>query len=200
MNFYLWDIMPWAYLPHSAKVDFALLIAGIKPNLRVILDHPAKVYSPLKNLLKSHIVHNHNDVLYIADNLEVVRKLVKIDNDHMPHEIEFGCLLGYPKCCSEKIKVIGESDIDTYNDDFNQKVERFSLLDISLYNHGIGLISHVPCSIDCEPSLRQAHQFYQSLRITVGSEKFCVWRNEIINYFSQNEYNHPYKIEKVFRR
>ena len=83
--------MPWAYLPHSAKVDFALLIAGIKPNLRVILDHPAKVYSPLKNLLKSHIVHNHNDVLYIADNLEVVRKLVKIDNDHMPHEIEFGC-------------------------------------------------------------------------------------------------------------
>lgn len=190
-------MIPWEYLPHSAKVDFSLLIIGIKPNLRIILEHPTEVYYPLKKLLNNHIVHCHNNVIYIAKKLTIAKRLAKIDNDHMPHEIEFGCLLGYPKCCTEKIKFIGENNIDIYNEIFNNKVDKFSLLDISMYRHGLGLVCHVPCSIDCSPSLRQAYQFYKSLKVRVGSESFCVWQNDMINYFSQNvENNHTVWLKK----
>ncbi len=66
---------------------------------------------------------------------------------------------------------------------FNEKVERHSLLDISQYSNGIGLISHVPCSTSCKYSKRLAYQFYQSLKKVVGSQNFCLWRDEIVNYF-----------------
>ena len=176
-----WDNIPWEGLPKSVMVDLGRYLLKHKDALRFHLDSP--VDATFRNMNISGFLRVFKGMVYIARTPLILAKLVHTDNDNFPHELSLGKILGYPVCCVEKIRIIGENFIDDYNNEFNREVEKHSLLDISLYSSGLGLISHVPCSTSCEPSMRQAYEFYQSLKDAIGSQKFCVWRDDTLDYF-----------------
>ncbi|MFN6415673.1 MAG: DUF483 domain-containing protein [Pseudomonadota bacterium] len=175
-----WDALHLEELPKSVMVDLGRYLFGHKPALR--FSYPAA--GSFMSISVPGFVKIFKGMIYIARDQLNLDLLTEVDNDIFPHEILFGEMLGYPKCCVEKIANLGENFIDDYNDEFNKKVKRHSLLDISQYSNGIALISHVPCSMSCQSSLQQADQFYKSLEFATGSRDFCSWRDSVIYYFS----------------
>lgn len=175
-----WDTLHLEKLHGSVMVDFGRYLFGYKPALRFCC--PA--IGNLGDIDVPGFVKVFKGMIYVARDRLNLDLLVEIDNDVFPHESLFGQLLGYPKCCVEKIANLGESFIDDYNYEFNKKVKKHSLLDISQYSNGVALISHIPCSVSCKSSLRQANKFYRSLKSASGSRGFCSWRNNIMCYFS----------------
>ena len=183
MNLHFWDKIPWGLLPSSAKVDITLLLLGIKPSLRLILQS-SLAYLSLKEILTTHRVAYYQDALYVAPNLTLLSQLIQTDNHLMPHEIKLGQLLGYPLCCCQHTAEIGEQNIDVYNRAYSANCRLNSLLDISLYENGISLISHVPCHNKCLFSLHQARSFYKKLKSSQGSPQFNEWRNRLLDYYT----------------
>lgn len=178
-----WDSIPWEQLPGSIKIDFASYLLSCKNAVRFCSEPSYLAIDAFYNMKVPGFLRVFQGMVYIANDQRTLDRLIEADNDNLPHEVTLGRILRYPKCCTEKIGVLGENCIDDYNREFNEKVERHSLLDISQYSNGIGLISHVPCSTSCKYSKRLAYQFYQSLKKVVGSQNFCLWRDEIVNYF-----------------
>lgn len=85
-------------------------------------------------------------------------ELLHLDRRVAPHEYELGLMLGYPRCCAATIAEIGEREIDERSSiaarwGFSPP---YHLINPGMYAHGAALISHVPCTPSCEPSLRIA--------------------------------------------
>ena len=180
-----WDALDLRELPKSVMVDYGRYLFGYKPALRFCCP-------PTGNFVSINVpgfVKVFKGMIYIARDHFNLNLLAEADNNILPHETLFGEMLGYPKCCVEKIASLGEIFIDPYNHVFNKKVKKHSLLDISQYSNGVALISHVPCSISCQASLQQANQFYISLKSASGSQSFCSWRDNVTCYFSDKSKN-----------
>ena len=187
MNF--WDICMGEFCPESSKVDVGRYILKHKHALRFPLKK-ASLIRKLDDLAFPGFFKVFEGMLYIARTPLMLDNLIKTDNDIFPHEISLGKILGYPNCCARNIQKVGEKNIDEHNSQFNKSIQKRSFLDISRYTQGVGLISHVPCSPSCKISLRQAYEFYCSLKNAVGTQKFCDWRNDVIKYFAYSE-KHP---------
>lgn len=182
-NLELWNHMPWAYLPESFKVDFSLLLLNLKPSVRFV----ARVdfyLEMLQQIMSSYCIALVNNSVYISRTKNVLDRIIISDHKLTPHEKELGYLLGYPSCCCEKVESIGEYNIDLYETQFVKTVERKSLLDISHYKEGIALLSHIPCSLKCNASLKMAESFLNLIKISTNSEKpFSLWRNRLLTYY-----------------
>lgn len=180
---WLWNRIPWDDLPESAKVDFSLFLLNLKPTVRFLTESG---FSPkdLQLVMNSYHFDFVNEAIYIAKNENDLSALVISDNRCVPHEQELGSLLGYPPCCCKKIELVGESFIDMYAEQFIKTVEKRSLLDISCYKKGISLVSHIPCSPDCEPSLKIARLLLNFIRTAAGYEEpFELWRKRLLTYY-----------------
>lgn len=85
-------------------------------------------------------------------------ELLELDRRFASHEYELGLMLGYPRCCAATIAEIGEREID----DRASVASRwhfsppYHLINPDGYAYGAALISHVPCTPSCAPSLRIA--------------------------------------------
>lgn len=179
----LWSRVPWSLLPRSAKVDITLLLVGFKPAVRFIPGMVEPVLGKFTQIFLDYSVGSHEGCVYIANNQLEINKLISADSSFKPHEKEFGSFLGYPSCCCNFIANIGESFIDEYERFYNGKSPKNTLLDISNYLKGIALISHIPCSEECEPSLQIAGSFLNNIKKTQGKGLFKKWQSSLLDYF-----------------
>ena len=85
-------------------------------------------------------------------------ELLELDRRAASHEFELGIMLGYPTCCAATMAALGERHID----DRASVASRWNfappyhLINPARYAAGVALISHVPCTPSCDPSLRIA--------------------------------------------
>lgn len=183
----IWNKIPWDILPLSAKVDFCLFIARIKPALRTQVKEGKKSQHSLNSIrdLGYHSILDENGFLVISRDTHLSKTIIEVDQSRIPHAATLGVLLGYPSCCTKFIEKVGESSIDRVAEEYKKDNFRglFSLLDISQYLKGIALISHVPCSYKCKPSLTKALFIRSFIKSNKNVRGFAEWASLLNEYF-----------------
>lgn len=182
-----WNHVPWSIVPPSFQVDLCLFLAGVKPAIRTHVKHQRKIQPFLNNILDFgwHPVHDKSGFLVISKDKDLSQTIIQVDQSPPPHAIQLGCLLGYPECCSKFIEHIGEDGIDKVAEGYKRTDFKglFSFIDISSYLEGIALISHVPCSTECQPSLNIALSVYSFVKENSAVKGYNVWASSVIDYF-----------------
>ena len=183
----IWEKLPWSELPLTAKVDFCQFLGGIKPAIRTHIQNP-KYLNILTSLFQSfgwYSAYDAEGYIVTSTKERLSNRILEVDRDPFPHEVHLGTLLGYPKCCCEHIAKCGENKIDQKAQAFKREnlKEEFKLIDISLYDRGIALISHVPCSCQCVFSLQMAKLLKVFILSSDNKGNFLSWRKDIRNYF-----------------
>jgi hypothetical protein len=96
--------------------------------------------------------------LVVSRRIDQSRHLLTIDARPDDHTYSFGRALGYPHCCCKAAAAIGEGNLDHWRDEQIAKgfQGKFKAINPAGYLRGDALISHIPCSNRCVPSLRMA--------------------------------------------
>lgn len=183
-----WTSIKWQHLPASAKVDLTQFIAQIKPAIRTKL--LCKAYaSELIQLIHSYGWYFAGDgegYVVIAREKNLPKMIMDVDQSNQPHENQLGLLLGYPSCCCRFVSERGgENNIDELASK-RKKIEfkgEYTLIDVSHYLEGISLLSHVPCSYQCFPSLRIAKEMKNFIHQHKECESFSLWSSELARYY-----------------
>lgn len=171
-------------LPNSLNgsnyIDFLLLLAKLKPALRIKIDTDS-----IKNEVGEWCVSNGFAFLCNRSNYACIalaqgaaERLQQTDDSCWPHEYQLGRLLGYPECCCNKIADVGEENIDEWERVFIQRSRfegQFVLISPAGYREGRSLISHIPCSSACRPSLDIALAALRVIMDHTGNRHFCRW-------------------------
>ena len=168
-------------LPTSDYIEFLLLIAKLKPALRVNITDEAtrkKLNAWCKNY-NLFFLYNGSGYVCIATDQIYVNRLQKTDDSFKPHEYELGYLLGYPQCCCKNISYVGEKNIDEWENEFirTSKFEgEFELINPKGHREGYALISHIPCSSNCEQSLYIAKKALNIITCYKNYKYFDKWK------------------------
>lgn len=183
----IWEKIPWALFPPSAKVDLCLFLSGIKPAVRTQIQDKGHLnfLASLFSSLGWYLAYDEDGYIVIAADRNLADVTLQVDQSSLPHESQLGALLGYPKCCYEYMAQQGENKIDEVAENFKEQdlKEEYGLIDVSLYDQGISLISHVPCSPQCSPSLEVA-QFLQKFIVALEVQgSLLEWCKHIRNHF-----------------
>ena len=107
------------------------------------------------------------DDLFIAIGLDegLCQKVLKLDSSPDRHAKELGSLLGYPECCCHFAEKVKEENIDAIEKTRKGLYkEEFKLIDTFDYMRGKALISHLPCTLTCTPSLLIARKTLKFLK------------------------------------
>ncbi len=169
------------FLKPSGFIDFLLFLGALKPSLRVAVVQQQERMK-LENWCSEHdfaSVSSDVGYVYVAHEQKMAQRLQDVDDDPEPHEYELGLLLGYPECCCRHVAGIGEFNIDKWESDLSHSVKyggRFELIDPCGYSEGYSLISHIPCSTACNPSLSIAEAALQIVLHHKTSLQFHRWR------------------------
>jgi len=151
-----WKVFPWQSFVPSLKVDFALFFCGYKKVIRSrCLEGALPTESCLRKVGLKMLVDAKRYVFFATSD-SYIKEAVVLDLSTTPHEYAFGKLLGYPECCVRKMETIGESNIDEYAETFCKQDFTSPHLNIKYYSSGIALISHIPCSLECNSSHKMA--------------------------------------------
>jgi hypothetical protein len=159
--------LPTQALRASAAVDFLQFFAGTKPALRSVLTTQAEATA-----LRTWCQRAAYDFAIDADFYFCVapfagqaQTILDLDRQPEHHEYELGRALGYPSCCCRQIARLTEASIDTYAASIAswKFVGDYSLINPTGYITGDSLLSHLPCSPYCLPSLMLAKQTYTFL-------------------------------------
>lgn len=149
--------VPFGLLRPSAVVDFVLLFGCGKPAVRLLIDGDDGV-NALSDWCREvglDFAVDNSRFACVAREPGASWQILETDRLAEPHEIELGQALGYPTCCCQRIALIGESGIDAYAAEvagwhFHGNYRR---INPAGYGSGQALISHLPCSPDCDASL-----------------------------------------------
>ena len=169
---------PREELALSAGVDFLHLVFLRKPAIRFQLPEPA-VNSISQWCEAYHYYFSLDDEGFccVARRESLPYRLLEVDRRPVPHALELGQLLGYPRCCCRAIASIGERNIDeraVTAAGWNYEGE-FRLINPARYQQGCSLICHLPCSSTCSYSLAIAKR---ALRVVTAYQKhaaFSAW-------------------------
>jgi hypothetical protein len=157
--------LPREWLPSSALVDFILLFGAGKPAVRVQLINPESSAALFSWCREAGLDLAIDDDAFACISVERggARRILEIDRASEAHEIELGLALGYPSCCCTHIAAIGEADIDRYAEEVAHWcfTGPNALTNPSGYREGLALVSHIPCSVNCEPSFEIASRARQ---------------------------------------
>jgi len=160
--------LPAQWLYPSAVVDFMLLYAGAKPAVRIEL-RERKGAEPLYVWCRESELDYASDAdgfACVSAEPGVARQVLELDRSWRAHEVELGRALGYPLCCCQQVAWIGESQIDK----LARRVAHWTFtgpyarINPAGYVNGLALVSHLPCSVDCNQSLDIAEQACQFVR------------------------------------
>ena len=157
---------PW--LKPSARTDILHLAAKIRPAIRTELAFPVSqdVVRVWMRRLGWYTAIDGDDFLVASRSSTLARRILAIDRDHSPHTFRLGRALGYPTCCCRAAAGVGEQNLDAWALALAQRrfIGRFKLIDPTHYRDGKALISHIPCSRFCQPSLAMAEAALVALR------------------------------------
>ena len=158
--------IPFGLLRPSAVVDFVLFFASQKPAIRLLVssETSAEALGIWCSKTGYDFATDQDGFSCIATSPGYAEAVLKIDQRLDAHEAELGSALGYPDCCCERLASIGESNIDAYASNVAgwTFVNEFRRINPTQYLNGLSLISHLPCSPNCEASLviaKQARRF-----------------------------------------
>lgn len=179
------ETLPWAQLPPSVRVDVLQLSANAKPAIRVL---SATTAVDLREDLRGWAIANDlgaasdDEYTCIARDYLSAADSLRVDSMGRAHELEFGLALGYPTCCCEAIRRIGESAIDERAQEIKTWTfhGQYTIINPERYSLGGALISHLPCTPTCEASLRLASSAVdwiqrQTRLVCVELEPWTTW-------------------------
>jgi hypothetical protein len=103
------------------------------------------------------ITNDSHIALYLSSNNPISAKIAEGDHSAM------GRLLGYPSCCIKAFmehhsigahRIIGESSIGMHEKIYlrSELVAHPYYMNLLRREHGMAMLSHIPCSLDCEHS------------------------------------------------
>ena len=148
-----------AGLPASFRTDLAQLDAGVRPAIRSELRAcPARVLQAWARRRRLFPAVDGDGFFAMARRPAEARRLLRIDRLARPHLVTLGRALGYPACCCLAAARRGEEHIDEWSAEISSEtfIGAFKLINPDGYAEGRALLSHVPCSPRCLPSLRMA--------------------------------------------
>jgi hypothetical protein len=166
------DVVSWQSLPRSAVVDLTLLLGCGKPAVRTrIMSHQG---TPSLERWAAWVglalACDQEGYVAIASAASQAKEVLRVDRCPVRHERELGRLLGYPECCTAAAAAVGEAELDAWAAVAGGWTypAAFRLLQPSGYASGASLLSHIPCSATCRPSLDLALEAWSF--ISHGSE------------------------------
>jgi hypothetical protein len=158
------SVPPW--LKPSAAIDIAHLWFRIRPALRTELARSvsqADVHRWAHHLGFFSALDDEG-FLSVSRDPQLSRRIIDLDRQSGNHTFALGLRLGYPRCCCRMAARIGEIGLDAWEHEPTEFRGRFKLINPTGYRRGNALISHIPCSPHCQPSLRMAEALLLSLR------------------------------------
>lgn len=151
---------PFSACAPSAVVDLLRLSAGCTTAIRTQLSDERRGLEVARWAMSHGLEHaaDADGYLAIARGAGRAVHVLEVDARAYPHEEALGALLGYPCCCRAAVAAFGEAAIDAREGDVARWSfqGRFWMLDTSRYRNGVALLSHLPCTAECLPSLDQA--------------------------------------------
>jgi hypothetical protein len=172
---------PWRLFGPSAAVDLLRLYAGCTQavRLRLTLDVDVACVLDWGRANALGVVVDEEQFVALASNFDHARHVLQVDAADRPHELALGVLLGYPLCCAQEIARVGENAIDPRAREIAtwRFPGRWAAIDPAGYLAGRSLISHLPCSERCAPSLRHAGRALERLGELRGVPAYVEVRN-----------------------
>lgn len=176
--------VPLLDLRPSAIIDILVWCATSKPAIRSKFFDPSVALSLREWADAQGASFALDDAgFFCVARADAARDLLELDQRGASHEYELGIMLGYPACCATAIAHVGERNIDDRASvvscwDF---APPYHLIRPGGYADGAALISHVPCTPSCAPSLRIA----TTVREYAAARPRCahlepLWRNGML--------------------
>ncbi|RTM10592.1 MAG: hypothetical protein EKK31_02220 [Hyphomicrobiales bacterium] len=148
------------WLKPSAMVDLRQTLMKLRPAFRTEIEDDV-TNAELSRWARSKGLYycrdRHNFVVF-SPRPELVRWILTIDQSAGEHCAWLGMWLGYPPCCVRAARRAGEAQLDAWAARISKRrhIGTFRHIGVSGYPAGNALISHIPCSPHCSPSLRLA--------------------------------------------
>lgn len=149
-----------SWMRPSARVDLAQLAGGIRPVIRSeFAGRPDLVrvrqWARRRGL---YLVADKDGFFALGPDSSTVRRTFRTDSRPGRHIVALGRLLGYPLCCCLAAARRLEEGLDSWAGSLSRRpfVGLFKFIRPGAYGSGEALISHVPCSARCRPSLVMA--------------------------------------------
>ena len=170
---------PREVLPASSAVDFMHLIACGKPAVRTQIQQINGLAKIAVWCEQYGFAFQSDDEGYIcvAQDVDLARMILLVDQSVEPHESMLGKLLGYPSCCCDFIAAVGETNIDAIAKEITTWpfLGSFSLINPAGYLEGKSLICHLPCSPECGASLQIAEEAFSFIKVNHCEPVFSQW-------------------------
>lgn len=168
---------PWRHLPASACVDLLSLAAVPRPAMRtsaVVASAAQSSWCAAVNRAGWWLMSDA-DFHVIAHTRREAAEILAIDASPGNHTEALGRALGYPACCSLAAAQWGDDLLDAYAAQ-QQRSLAGTVLDTASYTAGQALVSHIPCSATCTPSLAMARAAQRLLAaVTCEPWSDCNW-------------------------
>lgn len=165
-------ILPQSPLPEwlkpSGAVDIAQLWFRVRPAMRTELRLPVRRDTVFRWARRFGFLCalDEDRFLTVSRDGRLARDLLVLDRSSVDHTYRLGIRLGYPRCCCLKAASIGESGLDDWAGTWRTDLlcGAFRLIDPTGYVEGKALISHIPCSPRCRPSLDMAQLLLRAMQ------------------------------------
>lgn len=175
----LFRSFPKGVLPPSACVDFLHFIGCGKPVVRtqVLKWEGIEQVSAWCHANGLGVEADRNGFICVAWSQCLAEQALMLDRCELPHEKEFGALLGYPPCCCDFIAQVGEEAIERAEAEAAKWkfTGEFAKIDPVGYLQGCSLICHLPCCVHCDLSLKIAARALDFICDHWNSGLFAQW-------------------------
>jgi hypothetical protein len=155
------------WLKPSAAVDLAQLRYGIRPAMRTELQRPTSDATVQRwaGRFRAFPLLDKDRFLVVSRSPGLSRRVLDLDRRPGDHTYALGLMLGYPRCCCRAAAQVGDEALDAWSETRSKNAfhGRFKAIDPRGYRDGRALISHIPCSARCLPSLQMADALLQRL-------------------------------------
>lgn len=162
----------------SAQVDLLLLALQKKSCVRTRINFNGSLRKRIEKWCNQFSVCyciDEENFIYLSHSKKLLDVAYALDHSTQPQTAQLGKILGYPRCCSEFGEKIGEMQLDQVEDNyrFTPFEGEYCLINPCYYLQGCALISHIPCSTQCNPSLAIAKSVCKTLLENLHISPIC---------------------------
>lgn len=147
------------WLRPSAITDLAQLVTFIRPAIRTQIPSLAYEHAHRFAWQLGCFAASDSEGFVVFSRCQLLsRQILILDRSRGDHTYALGRAFGYPRCCCRAAACVGDEGLDRWAREVGSRrfIGRFKAIDPIGYQRGQSLISHVPCSERCLPSLSMA--------------------------------------------